>query len=127
NTTIPTHSMHSVSTSHGLSTLTFLHEPPPPSILHSFPTRRSSDLAESLAVSSLGTDPLTAKELLVHSEYLKKMSEAITRVDQQLDRKSTRLNSSHDQISYAGFCLKKKNEPDLQTNISFIPNQLHPN
>src|SRR5216683_5076734 len=25
------------------------------------------------------------------------------------DRKSTRLNSSHDQISYAGFCLKKKN------------------
>src|SRR2546428_6430907 len=26
------------------------------------------------------------------------------------DRKSTRLNSSHDQISYAVFCLKKKNE-----------------
>src|SRR2546421_6062871 len=28
------------------------------------------------------------------------------------DRKSTRLNSSHDQISYAVFCLKKKNGPD---------------
>src|SRR2546428_10337857 len=27
------------------------------------------------------------------------------------DRKSTRLNSSHDQISYAGFCLEKKNAP----------------
>src|SRR3990167_5339494 len=27
--------------------------------------------------------------------------------EQQLDRKSTRLNSSHSQISYAGFCLKK--------------------
>src|SRR2546430_8862191 len=27
-----------------------------------------------------------------------------------LDRKSTRLNSSHSQISYAVFCLKKKNE-----------------
>src|SRR5438876_3148619 len=26
-----------------------------------------------------------------------------------LDRKSTRLNSSHPSISYAGFCLKKKN------------------
>src|SRR2546421_6370366 len=26
----------------------------------------------------------------------------------RLDRKSTRLNSSHDQISYAVFCLKKK-------------------
>src|SRR5688572_30871225 len=27
---------------------------------------------------------------------------------QKLDRKSTRLNSSHSQISYAVFCLKKK-------------------
>src|SRR2546421_8115716 len=27
---------------------------------------------------------------------------------QREDRKSTRLNSSHDQISYAVFCLKKK-------------------
>src|SRR2546421_4115909 len=27
----------------------------------------------------------------------------------RIDRKSTRLNSSHDQISYAVFCLKKKN------------------
>ena len=27
-----------------------------------------------------------------------------------IDRKSTRLNSSHDQISYAVFCLKKKNK-----------------
>src|SRR5206468_6029703 len=28
--------------------------------------------------------------------------------EQRRDRKSTRLNSSHDQISYAVFCLKKK-------------------
>src|SRR2546430_3446960 len=28
------------------------------------------------------------------------------------DRKSTRLNSSHSQISYAVFCLKKKNNSD---------------
>src|SRR2546421_1946046 len=28
------------------------------------------------------------------------------------DRKSTRLNSSHDQISYAVFCLKKKKKRD---------------
>src|SRR5206468_7224913 len=32
------------------------------------------------------------------------------------DRKSTRLNSSHDQISYAVFCLKKKNN-SLNNNI----------
>src|SRR2546428_6193863 len=31
-----------------------------------------------------------------------------TRVAPSRDRKSTRLNSSHDQISYAVFCLKKK-------------------
>src|SRR2546421_8660579 len=29
------------------------------------------------------------------------------------DRKSTRLNSSHDQISYAVFCLKKKKKTEL--------------
>src|SRR2546430_3534854 len=28
-----------------------------------------------------------------------------------VDRKSTRLNSSHSQISYAVFCLKKKSQP----------------
>src|SRR5256886_3834231 len=32
------------------------------------------------------------------------------------DRKSTRLNSSHSQISYAVFCLKKKS-PELDINI----------
>src|SRR2546428_7412621 len=35
------------------------------------------------------------------------------------DRKSTRLNSSHDQISYAVFCLKKKNN-------SIIMSHTHP-
>src|SRR2546430_5772856 len=33
----------------------------------------------------------------------------------QTDRKSTRLNSSHSQISYAVFCLKKKNRQRLIT------------
>src|SRR5258707_9875786 len=31
-------------------------------------------------------------------------------VETQIDRKSTRLNSSHANISYAVFCLKKKNK-----------------
>src|SRR5206468_9986383 len=30
------------------------------------------------------------------------------------DRKSTRLNSSHDQISYAVFCLKKKKKKKVK-------------
>src|SRR2546430_9099024 len=33
------------------------------------------------------------------------------RLSAQRDRKSTRLNSSHSQISYAVFCLKKKKRP----------------
>src|SRR5205809_5080732 len=33
------------------------------------------------------------------------------------DRKSTRLNSSHGYISYAVFCLKKKNKKQKQENI----------
>src|SRR3712207_7745452 len=35
-----------------------------------------------------------------------------------LDRKSTRLNSSHANISYAVFCLKKKNQARHQTQNS---------
>src|SRR5689334_24370430 len=34
-----------------------------------------------------------------------------------LDRKSTRLNSSHSSISYAVFCLKKKNKKNNTTTI----------
>src|SRR2546427_6437174 len=34
------------------------------------------------------------------------------------DRKSTRLNSSHSQISYAVFCLKKKKKITIQYKIS---------
>src|SRR2546430_5209132 len=33
------------------------------------------------------------------------------------DRKSTRLNSSHSQISYAVFCLKKKKKEKLTTDL----------
>src|SRR5438270_9676178 len=33
-----------------------------------------------------------------------------------IDRKSTRLNSSHSQTSYAGSCLKKQKEPEAGTN-----------
>src|SRR5436190_17238548 len=35
------------------------------------------------------------------------------------DRKSTRLNSSHTVISYAVFCLKKKNSKLTRSNWSF--------
>src|SRR2546429_5881276 len=35
----------------------------------------------------------------------------------KLDRKSTRLNSSHGYISYAVFCLKKKKYDDRRCNV----------
>src|SRR5688572_31551307 len=38
------------------------------------------------------------------------------------DRKSTRLNSSHSQISYAVFCLKKKKKPK---NNTYQPKHKH--
>src|SRR2546430_8792351 len=45
-----------------------------------------------------------------------------SRVNRRPDRKSTRLNSSHSQISYAVFCLKKKNyehsEPSTRDGLA---------
>src|SRR2546421_2034814 len=37
--------------------------------------------------------------------------------DKSGDRKSTRLNSSHDQISYAVFCLKKKKKKNIKQYV----------
>src|SRR2546430_7845920 len=37
------------------------------------------------------------------------------------DRKSTRLNSSHSQISYAVFCLKKKKKPSSPLLTTRLP------
>src|SRR5690554_6980111 len=36
------------------------------------------------------------------------------------DRKSTRLNSSHVRISYAGFCLKKKTPCELRWQVRMV-------
>src|SRR5437867_9433869 len=42
------------------------------------------------------------------------------------DRKSTRLNSSHRTISYAVFCLKKKNQTTSTTLPSRTPSTIPP-
>src|SRR5438045_6842599 len=42
---------------------------------------------------------------------------------QPLDRKSTRLNSSHLGISYAVFCLKKKRRKESSPNVLDMPGQ----
>src|SRR5437879_13721354 len=40
--------------------------------------------------------------------YVQPLESIYQKIDETLDRKSTRLNSSHRCISYAVFCLKKK-------------------
>src|SRR2546421_3732866 len=46
-------------------------------------------------------------------------SNRILRPRSSEDRKSTRLNSSHDQISYAVFCLKKKKKSATPHDLRF--------
>src|SRR5688572_32737189 len=70
--------------------------------LHSFPTRRSSDLN----ANSPEEDPMGH----FADHYCAYVSSSLSQRNARSpgDRKSTRLNSSHSQISYAVFCLKKK-------------------
>src|SRR2546427_3226947 len=49
-----------------------------------------------------------------------RFSAAIVSLHQEGDRKSTRLNSSHSQISYAVFCLKKKKKKEIIKLISNV-------
>src|SRR5690348_17674991 len=74
--------------------------------LHSFPTRRSSDLASSRGGAKTGRP--VGRESVATGHRIPRHALPSGRVDRQ-DRKSTRLNSSHPSISYAVFCLKKKN------------------
>src|SRR5690606_18594153 len=50
----------------------------------------------------------------------------ITERKEHIDRKSTRLNSSHVKISYAVFCLKKKKKKSLHTSHLFFFNSSPP-
>src|SRR5206468_12604308 len=77
--------------------------------LHSFPTRRSSDLV-------LREMPECEFEI-VGADLPTELLKGVPGVIRYLDRKSTRLNSSHDQISYAVFCLKKKKKKKTHTNM----------
>src|SRR2546430_13129626 len=53
--------------------------------------------------------------------------EAYPGIEARRDRKSTRLNSSHSQISYAVFCLKKKKKnKGLITSRTFGTGTRHP-
>src|SRR3989440_6947776 len=55
-------------------------------------------------------DAVGAGALPDAEQYGDEGSDTLGNVAKAVDRKSTRLNSSHDQISYAVFCLKKKKQ-----------------
>src|SRR5690606_39778912 len=95
--------------------------------LPSFPTRRSSDLF--LVVGDdfrfgkgregdfamlqqagivLGFEVVDTQSYRQHQERVSSTATRRALAAGDLDRKSTRLNSSHVKISYAVFCLKKK-------------------
>src|SRR3989475_2950743 len=48
------------------------------------------------------------RPLMVTSRLFHVSFRVLPEFPEEIDRKSTRLNSSHSQISYAVFCLKKK-------------------
>src|SRR5690606_42046772 len=73
--------------------------------LHSFPTRRSSDLLAP-APSSAWVRTRAVASRVMPSPVMR--SGHCPSASSSGDRKSTRLNSSHVKISYAVFCLKKK-------------------
>src|SRR5207249_9872345 len=90
--------------------------------LHSFPTRRSSDLYTVLQVERRGAHQYRARAQVGGRAVSRAGAEPGIEHDPEKwepvfgkdhaqakrDRKSTRLNSSHVSISYAVFCLKKK-------------------
>src|SRR5207249_12253578 len=89
--------------------------------LHSFPTRRSSDLTllpsdrgkpQDCSCSGVLDRVFFIEHVQLHDVEGRRVSPLSKglqcRCAYQPDRKSTRLNSSHVSISYAVFCLKKK-------------------
>src|SRR5207244_12264267 len=78
--------------------------------LHSFPTRRSSDLSTRChgVLERTASIRFPHQPELVGFERTNELKRQHRRFLPMEDRKSTRLNSSHQIISYAVFCLKKK-------------------
>src|SRR5690348_18130312 len=86
--------------------------------LHSFPTRRSSDL---IGKARFFFTPGVPRELrrMLEEQIIPRLlarggAPSAIRLKRFQDRKSTRLNSSHPSISYAVFCLKKKKHTSNQ-------------
>src|SRR5690625_6800695 len=81
--------------------------------LHSFPTRRSSDLVATCLLLAFGAGGASGSGGLLIWPLFGTTNQGPNQ--QTADRKSTRLNSSHVAISYAVFRLQKKKHTLLAT------------
>src|SRR2546429_6867103 len=72
-------------------------------------------LHDALPISTLGTQSWQDEQIGPRSGYYED-----TIAPDRIDRKSTRLNSSHGYISYAVFCLKKKKKKISANNFVHI-------
>src|SRR5207247_11378165 len=105
--------------------VSLIHPQPPCSTLFPYTTLFRSDLLEERLLANRRT-PVEVKLVLsriegeaairpVNTHYVEEenisqhLGFGLERILRCRDRKSTRLNSSHEWISYAVFCLKKKN------------------
>src|SRR3989442_10530719 len=84
---------------------------PPRSTLFPYTT-----LFRSLHVHFTGGEPLARMDLTELIASARAAGLYTNLITSGIDRKSTRLNSSHVRISYAVFCLKKKKTKQPQTH-----------
>src|SRR3712207_8080740 len=91
---------------------------PPRSTLFPYTTLFRSRAPRPRARSSLPSAPCLARDGrdVERLDALRALARLVLDLNALGDRKSTRLNSSHANISYAVFCLKKKN-----THLNSIP------
>src|SRR3712207_7165046 len=86
---------------------------PPRSTLFPYTTLFRSGGGEVRGVALGGVEDLAEHEELALAVRPRELQDPRPELLPELDRKSTRLNSSHANISYAVFCLKKKTQPLL--------------
>src|SRR5204862_6961203 len=95
----------------------FLNGHPVTRHLPSFPTRRSSDLKDQFEANAIADPATYGWDTTALNIYIVQCRGVPT----VRDRKSTRLNSSHVEISYAVFCLKKKHTRDALGAPPYLP------
>src|SRR5258708_16821011 len=83
--------------------------------------RFAGDLRSCLRLRGDGVKNVNATDPPIPDEGTERADDSFNFRKLKLDRKSTRLNSSHQIISYAVFCLKKKNHKVTPRLASLCP------